>query len=235
MEGTRIGRPATDDDQLTERDVEDRLLELAESTEGALLVLSAAQNIDRLVSVYRAARRARRSLVVDLYTATMARATGRSTIPQPDSHDVRVYVPQRQRVLVKESGQFERVRHLGKTRIYKEELAADPRSFVLLMQASTVPELIRAGCLHDAAAVWSMWSGYLDQPGGERTVRHLSEAGIALHHVHASGHASVDDLRALGGALTPARVVPIHTAAADLYGELFRRVERHGDGEWWEL
>ena len=48
---------------------------------GLALVLASAQNLDRLVTVYRAARRARRTLVVDLYTATLARATGRGDDP----------------------------------------------------------------------------------------------------------------------------------------------------------
>jgi ribonuclease J len=235
MEGTRIGRPEQAGDQLTECDVENRLCALADRTDGALLVLSAAQNIDRLVSVYRAARRARRTLIVDLYTAAMARATGRATIPQAGSHDMRVYVPQRQRVLVKQSRDFERVRELGGTRIYREDIAAYPQSFVLFMQPSTVPELIRGACLPGATAVWSMWSGYLDQMSGVRTARLLTDAGIALHRLHASGHATAGDLRALGKALGPARVVPIHTGDPAAYEGFFRRVERHADGEWWEL
>ena len=42
-------------------------------TGGLVATFSSAQNIDRLVTVYRAARRAGRTLVVDLYTATVSR------------------------------------------------------------------------------------------------------------------------------------------------------------------
>jgi hypothetical protein len=46
---------------------------------------------------------------------------------------------------------------------------------------------------------------------------------------------SVGDLRRLAGAFDAARVVPIHTAAAESYPALFEGVERHGDGEWWRV
>ena len=79
------------------------------STRGLAVVFSASQNIDRLVSIYRACVRAGRTLVIDLYTATIAAATGRDTIPHPGFPGLRVYVPDRQRILVKRSGEFERV------------------------------------------------------------------------------------------------------------------------------
>lgn len=234
LEGTQLGREASADDQLTEDDVEMELARLASETVGALLVFSPAQNIDRLVSAYRACRRAGRSLVIDLYTATIAKATGRSTIPQPGFPALRVYVPQRQRVLVKQSRQFERVQSLREMRVFAEEIAAHPRRFCVLMQPSTLPELLRSGCLPGATAVWSMWAGYLSEASGQGAKGQLDAAGVLLHRVHASGHARVADLRRLADALAPARIVPIHTAAPERYAETFDRVERHADGEWWQ-
>jgi ribonuclease J len=235
LEGTRLGRQDESDGNLTEDDVELRLADMARGCDGALLVFSAAQHIDRLVSVYRACRRTGRSLVINLYTATVARATGRATIPQPGVPALRVYAPQRQRVLVKRSKEFARMRALGKARIFTEEIAANPNGFCLLMQPSTLPELVRAGCLRDAEAVWSMWTGYLREASGERICAQLDRGDIPLRRLHASGHASVADLQRLADALYPARIVPIHTAAPERYASTFERVEPHADGEWWEV
>jgi ribonuclease J len=110
-EGTNIrreGEPLVS--EVTEDDVERRCIELFKATPGLALVCYSAQNIDRLVTLYRAALQANRDFVMDLYTATVARAPGRDTIPQPGSRwpRVRVYVPQRQRIQVKERGEFER-------------------------------------------------------------------------------------------------------------------------------
>ena len=49
-----------------------------------VLTAYSAQNIDRLVTLFRAAKRTGRTLVLDLYAATIAVATGRDTIPQTD-------------------------------------------------------------------------------------------------------------------------------------------------------
>jgi ribonuclease J len=66
---------------LTEADVEVSLADTLKATKGLVVVLASAQNIDRLVTVYRAALRADRDLVVDLYSADIAACTGRPSIP----------------------------------------------------------------------------------------------------------------------------------------------------------
>ena len=70
---------------------------------GLVVVLGSPQNVDRLVTVYRAALRSGRRLAMDAYGADVARATGRPTIPRPGPEWPRVsaYLPQRQRVRIK--------------------------------------------------------------------------------------------------------------------------------------
>jgi ribonuclease J len=96
-------------------------------------------------------------------------------------------------------------------------------------------ELEQAGCLNDAAALWSMWPGYLEQQSGVALRRWLDEKGIPLIIAHASGHGTAADLQRLVAALKPERVIPIHTAAPERYESLFPCVERHDDGEWWPV
>lgn len=83
MEGTNVRAVPSTAERSTEQDVEEALLSTMRSTSGLVATFSSAQNLDRLVTVFRAARRAGRTLVVDLYTATVAAATGRPSIPQP--------------------------------------------------------------------------------------------------------------------------------------------------------
>ena len=49
---------------------------------GIHFVWTSSQNIDRLVTIFRAAKRTGRALLVDLYTAVVLEATGRDSIPQ---------------------------------------------------------------------------------------------------------------------------------------------------------
>jgi len=235
LEGTQIRDGGSRHSPLSESDVEERCARLFEATGGIVLAAYSGQNIDRVVTLYRAAKRTRRRLVLDLYGATIAAATETSTIPQPGSHDIGVYVPQAQRVKVKRTGEFERVRAIRGSRVFGKDLVADPGGFVLTFRGSMTGELDKMGCLDGASAVWSMWSGYLENEGGQRTARWLADRGIPLTEIHASGHATVADLQRLAGAFDPARIVPIHTAHPDLYPGLFDGVELHPDGEWWEV
>jgi ribonuclease J len=234
LEGTAIGRSSASS-VLSEQDVERELSRLAEHSAGIVLACYSPQNIDRLVSVYRASLRGGRTLVLDLYGAAVAEATERSTIPQADWERVRVYVPQSQRILVKRSGQFERVKRLGGSRIFLEELAKNPASWVLCFRASMAAELTRSGCLEGARAAWLMWPGYLDGESGHKTRAAFARLGVAPVEIHASGHASVEDLQRLAAAIDADRVVPIHTEAPQKYPRLFDRVTVHSNGEWWDV
>jgi ribonuclease J len=237
MEGTHVRVDGAHDDVVfdTEAQLEGRFADLCRTTKGAVVVFGSAQNLDRLVTVYRAARRCGRQLVVDLYGATIAAAT-RATIPQPGFPDLRVYVPNRQRMRVKSSGEFCRTHRIRGVRVFPEELAQHPERFLLHVPTSTARELIATGMLSSSGvAVWSLWDGYLLEPSGRALTALLEAEGIPLAHVHTSGHASVADLRRLVTAFDPDRVVPIHSEAGDRFAGLFPRVDVQSDGTWWEV
>jgi ribonuclease J len=235
MEGTHVRRVADDAPRSSEQSVEDDLVETFRTTAGLVAIFSSAQNLDRLVTVYRAARSAGRTLVVDLYTASVARATGRSTIPQPGFDGFAVYVPRRQRQRVLETQEFDRVAEIADVRRYPEDLATGRGKLAYLGTSSTAEELVDAGALRDGAVAWSLWTGYLDQPAGQRLRDVLAEAEVPLVHHHTSGHAFVEDLQRLVAAFDPARVVPIHSEATDRFADHFARVEPHPDGTWWDV
>jgi ribonuclease J len=235
-EGTHIRREQEmEEAPRSEIDVEMSLAETMNETAGAVCVISSAQNIDRLVTVYRACKRAGRTLVTDLYTASLAHEIARPTIPQPGFPDYKVYIPNRQRVLVKQSGEFDRLEFVRPCRVFPEWLLTNRSKVTLLMPSSTVPELLRADALQDGAVVWSLWPGYLNEPSGARMRRSLEAAEVPFVLDHASGHASVADLQRLATALRPGRVVPIHTEAGDRFDQYFDDVEPHRDGEWWAV
>lgn len=234
LEGTNI-RGSLAPAGLDERDVEESCVELCKQTEGMVLACYSPQNIDRLVTLYRAAKRSGRVFVMDLYAASMARATGRETIPQASWDGVEVFVPLSQRIKVKEAEEFERVTWLRGNRLYPEDLAERAGEFILTFRGSMATELDRAGCLHEAHAVWSMWAGYLDQPSGVRLRGWLSEHNMGLSVLHSSGHASPADLQRFAAAINAKEVVPVHTRQAGRYAELLANVCEHADGQWWAV
>ena len=91
MEGSSLGRLAPDQGFPTEQDIEARLAD-AFSAPGFVGVCASAQNIDRMVSIYRACKRTGRTLVLDLYAAEVLAATGNPNIPQAGWPNVAIYV-----------------------------------------------------------------------------------------------------------------------------------------------
>lgn len=234
LEGTNIQAVPVQDGP-AERDVEERCVEVFRATEGMVLACYSPQNIDRLVTLFRAAKRCGRTLVMDLYAATMARATGRDTIPQADWDGVRVFIPLTQRIKVKESQEFDRLDWVRKHRVFPEELASRAGELVMTFRGSMAAELDRAGCLEGAHAVWSMWRGYLDETSGVRLRDWLAGHGIPLSIFHSSGHASPADLQRFATAIGAREVVPVHTRQATRYFEFFANVRERADGEWWTV
>ena len=232
LEGTNIRDDGTPP-PLGERDVEERCVALFRSTVGMVLAAYSAQNIDRLVTLYRAARRSGRFLVLDLYAATMARAPGRDTIPQFDWDSVCVFVPLSQRVNVKQAREFERVAWVRGHRLFAEDLAGRAGDLVMTFRGSMATELDRAGCLDGAHAVWSMWRGYLEEPSGVTLRDWLAARHLPLSVLHSSGHARVADLQRLAAAIDAREVVPVHTRQSGRYAGLFANVREHPNGQWW--
>lgn len=237
MEGTNIGPEASAKPTMSETDVEQAMLEEFRHTRGLALVVTSSQNIDRLVTIYRASLRCGRTLVMDAYSADVARATGNPHIPSPDPEweRVRAYLPRWQALRIKRRGEFDRLRDINPYRLYPEQLATDPGRFVLLFHESESKRLADAGALDGASCSWSLWSGYLRERSGQRLQAFLAEHDIPLLQHHTSGHATPGDLRRLAIAIGPERIVPIHTFGAPGYSDLYDEVDIQPDGVWWDV
>jgi ribonuclease J len=237
MEGTQVrAETAPDGGCQTEAEVAMAIANTIKSAPGMVLVAYSGQNIDRLVSVFKAARNARRELVVDLYTSLIARATGNPKIPQTGFQELRMFVPQRHRELIKERGAFHLVDELRGCRIYEEEIAARTDELVVTFRKSIEPMLAAHPlALKGAVAIWSLWPGYLDMPSGAGTRAFCQRHDIPIIVHHTSGHAGIADLQRLAEALKPGMVVPIHTAAPEVFAQHFKNVALCDDGAWWEV
>jgi ribonuclease J len=238
MEGTNI-RPdqSAAEAQETETDVENAMVQTMRATDGMVLTVVSAQNIDRLVTIYRAALRSGRDFVMDLYTASIVRATGNENIPHPgaDWPRVHVFVPMWQRVKVKEAKEFHRVEEIRESRVYAEWVATNRRRLVTMFSVQSGPALAKAGCLDSATLIWSLWSGYLAERSGTRLRTFLDQHHIPLIEQHTSGHASVADLSRLAKALNPDRIVPIHSFGPHRFADHFANVTTEDDGTWWDV
>lgn len=237
MEGSTIGRAGAEKGLPTETDIEATLVEQFRAIGGMVLLACSAQNIDRMVSVFRACRRTGRSFLVDLYAAEILRATGNANIPVVGSAfpEMALFIPQKQRIRVAKSKAFEVLRRNAHRRVFPQDLRTVAPRAVMLFRPFMVDDLERAGCLESAAAIWSQWDGYLKQPANIALRERLANMGVPIKVVHTSGHASVADLKRLAAAVAPKALVPIHTFRPQDYAGLFDNVIQRGDGEWWAV
>ena len=235
MEGTTIGRTGTGEGFATEADLEGEFIQAFSGTRGLHFVWTSAQNIDRVVTIFRAAKRAGRALLIDLYSALVHEATGRPRIPQSHWDEVKLYIPQQQRVLIKNSRMFDDLRRHERNRVYPEELPGLRGKAVMLFRTGMMHDPGVQAALSGARLTYSMWEGYLKEESTRKVTKWLEENGIPLQVLHTSGHASVADLQRFAAALAPRRLVPIHSFETARFAEFFDNVDRQEDGEWWEV
>ena len=236
MEGSSLGRLDADKRFPAEADVEAALVERFRP-DGFVGVCASAQNIDRVVSIYRACKRTQRTLLLDLYAMEVLRATGNPNVPGPGWPNLAVYVPEYQRRHIARTRRFDIVERYQTCRVFREAMCDKmPRSAILFRPAMMADIDLMPGVWEGARMIWSQWDGYLHTPSNLEFADRLARRNVPLEVVHTSGHASIPDLKRLAQAFAPDALVPIHTFHGDRFRGLFGgSVRTRDDGEWWEV
>jgi ribonuclease J len=177
----------------------------------------ATTNIDRLVSLYKAAMDARRILVVDPYTAFVLDALGdQACLPQPEwNRNFRIWFsPGRHTDTIAASRELAR---FAKHKISTEEVQARRQRIVIRNIHATRTRFAAAATSADTVFVHSLWRGWLRDTEMAFWMTHDIEPCL----LHSSGHAGRADLARFAAAFPGAAIVPIHTADPEAYRELF--------------
>jgi ribonuclease J len=234
MEGSSLGRLNDDEQFPTEKAIEQLLFERFKATPGLVLVACSAQNIDRVVRVYRAAKRSGRTMVVDAYAAEVLKATASEHIPKPllGWPNIAVYIPFRQRVQLKKKGIAPIVKSYRGFRLWPGQLAEQAPRSVMLIRPWMVHDRDLSNAMNNARVIWSQWDGYLKEGPGLELGQECKRRNIPFEVIHTSGHASPRDLKRLAAAVSPNVLIPIHTFSRERFPELFYNVVFVEDGEW---
>ncbi|MCY3626111.1 MAG: MBL fold metallo-hydrolase, partial [Gammaproteobacteria bacterium] len=172
-------------------------------------------------------------LLIDPYTAEILNATGHKSIPQLHWAKVRLYIPYRQQVKIKDRELFKEPD--GKKIVCQDKLPYQSNKFVMIFRYSNMWDKGVNKSLEKAVLSYSMWEGYLKDDSTKRVRDWLKNNNIPRKIIHTSGHASVVDLKKFAEALNPKRLVPIHTFEPEKYSEHFNNVEYQQDGQWWDV
>lgn len=236
LEGTTLGRKLGNPKLKTEVEIEEDFTTVFRDTSGIALVQVSPQNIDRLVSIYRACLRSGRTLLIDLYAAEVLAATMNLNIPQSHWRNIGLCIPQRQRIQIKRNRWFDSLaRHSCHRVSLKKHVSRNPGGYALLFRGLWMRDLEQADCLAGASLIHSQWEGYLQSENSVAIGAWRKALGLPFRQIHTSGHASPTDLRRIADAIAPRVLVPIHTDDPAGYESLGGNVVCHPDGIWWDV
>lgn len=227
LEGTMLARPGETCD--SEQELEQKLVAAVKQTQHLVLSCVSGQNIDRLVTLYRLAKRTSRTLVIDPYVAHIldTLAAKNPSLPHPSadfSRHLKIYYPRhlcRRMRLHLEMGAV--LDQFGIWRIHPSEFRRQPDRYILLvrdsMAAELKPEL--GDTAHGALFLYGLWKGYWNRSRMQNLQDWVEAAEINFCYAHTSGHAVTADLNRLAAALQPEQIVPVHTSQPEDYERYF--------------
>ena len=196
---------------ITERELEEKATPLFRNTKGPVFVLQSSMNIDRLVTMYRAAKRSGRIFLEEVYMADIATAAGGS-IPNPEFCDVYAFITGAS----KYEGLQKYARRAGKKFIAGKPFVMGVRNTMLRYLQSLADEMSFEG----GVLVYSFWNGYRETEGMKEFLLGCEKLGLRIVTLHTSGHADESTIKKLIETVNPKIVVPIHTENAQRFREL---------------
>ena len=206
-----------------EEKVEAGILKVLRKEQLPAFIDASSINVDRMVSAFKAAKRAGRIFAVDIYSALilwiMNKKYGRKipineweefkVISSDDltGHQKNILLANQERLGL---GKFVQTLS-GKGTVQPETIAKNPNRF--LIKFNKREELIKKLGIGKYSYIYSMWSGYMspryDQQGRFQKLKESSN--VRFHFIHTSGHATWDELCGFIDKVAPRKLIPFHT------------------------
>ncbi|MEE1244326.1 MAG: MBL fold metallo-hydrolase RNA specificity domain-containing protein [Acutalibacteraceae bacterium] len=203
-EGTTLSREGYV--AVSEQELEKQAVELFRDNKGPIFVLQSSMNIDRIVTMYRAAKRSGRTFLEELYMADITSAVGGS-IPNPAFDDVYAFITSASRY----EGLKKYAHRMGKDRIAKTPFVMCVRTSMLKYMKG----LSKKMSFEDGVLVYSFWSGYKQTEDMKHFLSECENLGLKVVTLHTSGHADYESIKKLVNTVNPNEIIPIHTEAPE--------------------
>ena len=203
-EGTTLSREGYV--AVSEQELENQAVELFRDNKGPIFVLQSSMNIDRIVTMYRAAKRSGRTFLEELYMADITSSVGGS-IPNPAFDDVYAFIASASRY----EGLKKYAHRMGKDRIAKTPFVMCVRTSMLRYMKG----LSKKMSFEDGVLVYSFWSGYKQTEDMKHFLSECENLGLKVVTLHTSGHADYESIKKLVNTVNPNEIIPIHTEAPE--------------------
>lgn len=243
LEGTMLQR--NNDAFPAEAAVEKAIRGVLRPQKNITFLISSSQNIDRIVSAYRACKSASKTLVIDIQTAWVLEQMRKVTenVPGMEWDEVRVYADFRQDEKLKANpryfGDFRR--RVYQQRVKWAEMTANPGQYLYFGKMSSFRKI--NAFKQDGRPVnviYSQWRGYLDGAhadyyGSEQIAGFRADPEINFVYAHTSGHVPLQELQRFAAALKPKVLIPVHAEHGDEFEKYFDNVTTLTDGMPFEV
>jgi ribonuclease J len=219
----------------SETEIENETVKLVKASKNITLLYFSAQNIDRLVSFYRASLKTGKIFAIDFYTAHILgclKDYARIPYPSKDYANIRVFFPYWLCRRITEQGKEELMYRYKSYKITRKEISDRSGEIMMMVRPSMLKDLESIKNIEGATFIYSLWEGYLPDDAMQKMMRFIKEKKMKFYQVHTSGHAEIDTLKKVVKKLKPGKIIPIHTFHPDKYGDLFsQKIEPLSDGE----
>jgi ribonuclease J len=233
MEGTMLSR--TLEGLKTEYDVEEDIVNILKREKNPVYISCSAQNIDRIVSAYKACMRTKTTFILDPYTAYIFKelAEVSKRIPQYTwGGTFRIFFypcKYTTRILSRTENMI-----LRKAKITKEQIVPLTNKMLIKDYFDMRRFFRKMGLLSGHSVIYSQWEGYLGKKGSSKPF--WDENGVKILKLHISGHAYTEDLKRFVKALRPKTLIPIHTRHSEDYEAVFKtKTLKLEDGKAYEI
>lgn len=236
MEGTTLSR--TDGRFQTEQDLEASIMKAAKRYPRIKLLYTSAQNIDRIVTFYKAAVKTDSLFIVDLYTAYLLDELQTfAKIPYPSStfKQLKVFFSKRMMRHLYRQNRKDIVAKFRDFEINVDEIKNCKQGIFMIFRDSLLDDIKRIEDFSGSALVYSMYTGYMKEPRFEKVQQFLEDNGMGTEVIHTSGHACFEDLKRVVEALQAKQLVPIHTFEPKVFTQIHPNVRFLKDGERMEI
>jgi ribonuclease J len=214
LEGSMLGRDKGAYE--TENDIENELISLFNKVNLVFMACS-SQNIDRLVSIYRACIKSNRIFVIDPYTALILDRLKKISlnIPQFDwGKYIRIFfVPNS---YTKKMAADKSLYKFKAAKITYSEMQELRNSLVIKDSYTTRNIFAAKKDISNSVLIYSMWEGYLQE-----VKPFWDKYNIPIIQVHSSGHSYVEELQQFVKTIKPKYIIPNHTFYPEKYNEYF--------------
>ena len=243
LEGTMLGRDGGK--YPDEPAVVQGVIDAIQKSENSVIpVYCSGQNIDRIVSLYKAARKTGTLLVVDPYTACMLKVAGHISrgIPQIEWENMRVLIANYGHgdiYINKISNSDLRgyIPSIGKKKIKLSDFSRLKQKALLIMRNTMIPIMKKLPEVQGSTLIYSLWEGYIkDKKKAAAFWNFVRSADLKMEYIHTSGHATVEKLQEFAAKIKAKQIVPIHTEHPEDFEKYFGdTVVYHKDWEPFEV